>query len=90
VLQRVAARQTTGTTITETGLEELMLAIIRRAGLPEPIRQHPVLQYRPDFCWPAHRLIAEADGPAHDTPSGRAHDARRDVELALALSAKLD
>jgi very-short-patch-repair endonuclease len=80
-LGRVAARATTGTSITETDLEELMLAIIRRAGLPEPVCQHPVLQYRPDFCWPARRLIAEADGSAHDTPSGRLHDARRDVEL---------
>jgi very-short-patch-repair endonuclease len=80
-LGRVVARATTGTSITETALEELMLAIIRRAGLPEPICQHPVLHYRPDFCWPAQRVIAEADGPVHDTPSGREHDARRDIEL---------
>jgi very-short-patch-repair endonuclease len=80
-LRAVAARDVAGTTLTETDLEELLLAIVRRAGLPEPICQHPVLEYRADLCWPAARLIAEADGPAHDTPAGRVHDARRDVRL---------
>ncbi len=80
-LRAVAGRDAAGTTLTETDLEELLLAIVRRAGLPEPICQHPVLEYRADLCWPAARLIAEADGPAHDTPAGRLHDARRDVRL---------
>ncbi len=80
-LRAVAARDAAGTTLTETDLEELLLAIVRRARLPEPICQHPVLEYRADLCWPAARLIAEADGPAHDTPAGRVHDARRDVRL---------
>src|SRR3954454_5387046 len=80
-LRAVAGRDAAGTTLTETDLEELLLAIVRRAGLPEPICQHPVLEYRADLCWPAARLIAEADGPAHDTPAGRVHDARRDVRL---------
>ena len=80
-LRSVVARDAAGTTLTETDLEELLLAIVRRAGLPEPICQHPVLEYRADLCWPAARLIAEADGPAHDTPAGRVHDARRDVRL---------
>ena len=65
-LRAVAPRDVAGTTLTETDLEELLLAIVRRAGLPEPICQHPVLEYRADLCWPAARLIAEADGPAHD------------------------
>src|SRR4051794_14320654 len=80
-LRAVAARDAAGTTLTETDLEDLLLAIVRRAGLPEPICQHPVLEYRADLCWPAARLIAEADGPAHDTPVGRIRDARRDVRL---------
>jgi very-short-patch-repair endonuclease len=83
-LRVVLARDAAGTTVTENGLEELLLAIIRRAGLPEPICQHPVLTYRADFCWPRGRLVVEADGPSHDTPSGRAHDAHRDAELARA------
>ena len=80
-LRTVVARDIAGTTLTETELEELLLAIVRRAGLPDPICQYPVLEYRADLCWPAARVIAEADGPAHDTPAGRVHDARRDVQL---------
>jgi hypothetical protein len=30
-------------------------AIVRPAGLPEPVCQHPVLEYRADLCWPAAR-----------------------------------
>jgi very-short-patch-repair endonuclease len=40
-----------------------------------------VLEYRADCCWPAARLVVECDGPSHDTPAGRLHDARRDVRL---------
>jgi hypothetical protein len=80
-LRWVAARDAHGTTVTDNGLGELMLAIIRRAGLPEPICQYPVLQYTADFCWPSARLVVEADGRSHDTPSGRVHDARRDIAL---------
>jgi very-short-patch-repair endonuclease len=68
-------------TVTDNDLEELLLAIIRRAGLPDPICQHPFLEYTADFAWPAHRVIAEADGGTHDTPSGRRRDARRDDAL---------
>ena len=80
-LQAVAARDAAGSTLTESRLEELLLAIVRRARLPEPVCQYRVLEYRADFCWPAVRLVVEADGPSHDTPTGRLHDARRDVRL---------
>jgi hypothetical protein len=80
-LRWVAGRDAAGTTVTDNGLGELMLAIIRRAGLPEPICQHSVLTYTADFCWPHARLIVEADGRSHDTRAGREHDARRDVAL---------
>ena len=80
-LRAVVARDAAGSTVTDNGLGELMLAIIRRAGLPEPICQAPVLQYVADFCWPVARLIVEADGRSHDSRSGRLRDARRDVAL---------
>jgi len=80
-LRWVLARDTAGSTVTQSGLEELLLATIRRAGLPEPIAQHPVLGYRADFAWPHARLVVEADGRSHTTRSGIAHDARRDVAL---------
>jgi very-short-patch-repair endonuclease len=80
-LRAVVARDAAGSTVTDNGLGELMLAIIRRARLPEPICQYPVLEYRADFCWPAARLIVETDGRWHETRSGIVRDARRDVRL---------
>ena len=80
-LRTVLARDAVGTTVTQNGLEELMLALIRRAGLPEPACQHPVLGYHADFAWPARRVIAEADGRTHATAPGSVRDARRDVAL---------
>jgi very-short-patch-repair endonuclease len=86
-LRAVATREQAGTTLTDNDREELLLAIIRRAGLPEPVCQHPVLGYTADFAWPEHRLIAEADGGTHDTSPGRRRDARRDVALQNAAGA---
>jgi very-short-patch-repair endonuclease len=81
-LRRVIARHTAGTTLTTNDLDELMLAIVRRAGLPDPVCQYPVLGYVADFCWPSARLIAETDGGAAHGPTERMiHDARRDVRL---------
>lgn len=80
-LRAVVGRDAAGSTVTDNGLGELMLAIIRRARLPDPICQYPVLGYRADFAWPAVRLIAETDGRAHATRRGVVHDARRDVRL---------
>jgi hypothetical protein len=40
-LLAVVARDAAGSTLTANDLEELMLAIVRRAGLPEPICQYP-------------------------------------------------
>jgi very-short-patch-repair endonuclease len=84
-LRRVVGRDAAGSTLTENGLEELMLALVRRAGLPDPVCQYPVLGYRADFCWPRERLIVETDGEAtHRTRTGWRRDARRDVVLQLA------
>ncbi|MEA2180710.1 MAG: hypothetical protein QOG77_4007 [Solirubrobacteraceae bacterium] len=77
----MVARDAAGSTVTDNGLGELMLGIIRRAGLPEPICQFAVLGYVADFCWPHARLTVEADGRSHDTAAGLMRDARRDVAL---------
>jgi very-short-patch-repair endonuclease len=72
-------------TLTDSALGEMLLAIVRRADLPEPRQQPPLLGFRPDFCWPEARLIVEADGAgAHGTRRGHAHDTRRDVRLTNA------
>jgi very-short-patch-repair endonuclease len=84
-LRTVLGRDSHGSTLSDSDLAEMLLAIIRGAGLPEPRHQMWVLGYRPDFCWPAERLIAEADGGAsHGTRRGHVHDTRRDVVLTNA------
>jgi very-short-patch-repair endonuclease len=78
------------TTITRSDLEERLLALIRRAELPQPkVNFHvPLLDgtlVEVDFCWPEQRLIVEADGRAfHDTTRAFDHDRERDAELTLA------
>jgi very-short-patch-repair endonuclease len=41
--------------------ERLMLRLIRRSGLPEPLVNERVGRWRPDFFWPEHRVAAEYD-----------------------------
>lgn len=46
-------------------LEELLVAQIRAAGLPEPVRElrfDPLRRWRFDLAWPEARLAVEADG----------------------------
>ncbi|MFP5220313.1 MAG: endonuclease domain-containing protein [Actinomycetes bacterium] len=52
-------------------LESLLRTLLREAGLLPPLTQYVVTNAtgefvaRVDFCWPAARLIVEADGFAH-------------------------
>jgi very-short-patch-repair endonuclease len=81
-LRAVVGRDVAGSTLTDSELGEFLLAIVRRAGLPEPHQQFWVGGYRADFCWPGARLIVEADGARpHAARRRHAHDTRRDVEL---------
>jgi very-short-patch-repair endonuclease len=84
-LRGILGREHAGSTLTDSWLGERLLMLIRRARLPEPRQQYWVLGYRADFCWPAKRLVVEADGAgAHGTRRGHAHDTRRDVLLTNA------
>lgn len=61
-------------------LETLLRVLLHEAGVEPPVTQHEirargVLLARVDFCWPARRLVVEADGFEHH--SERA-DYRRD------------
>ncbi|MEO6857264.1 MAG: DUF559 domain-containing protein [Solirubrobacteraceae bacterium] len=76
---------------TESDLEELFLAVCRRAGLPEPQRQHYIdpgdgaPMIRADFAWPAQRLIVETDSARHHGSARAFHgDRRRDQRLIAA------
>jgi hypothetical protein len=72
---------------TRSEYEAWFLALVRDAGLPEPLvnltlaaPDHPRLEV--DFCWPAHRLIVETDGwETHRTRAAFESDRRRDAAL---------
>jgi very-short-patch-repair endonuclease len=67
---------------TVNDFEDLVLPLVRDAGLPRPDVNQPFLSYRPDFRWPDHNVILETDGAAtHDHPLARADDARRQAVL---------
>jgi hypothetical protein len=76
--------------LTRSELEAMFLALVRRAGLPEPdanssldAPDHPGLE--PDFYWPAHRLVVETDGwETHKTKAAFKSDRRKDAALTSA------
>ena len=47
---------------TDNDFEERMRVLVKQAGLPQPIAQHPVGRYRLDFAWPELRVAVETDG----------------------------
>jgi hypothetical protein len=47
--------------VTDTRLEQRLVRIARRAGLPVPQTQRRLDGGRVDFCWPELMLIVEAD-----------------------------
>jgi very-short-patch-repair endonuclease len=71
--------------ITRSDLEERFLALIAQYGLPRP-RVNTILHgFEVDFFWRQHKLVVETDGGgAHDRPSAREDDHRRDAALAIA------
>lgn len=64
--------------------ENLVLQLIHEAGLPRPL-VNPSLEgtsYIPDFLWPEHRLVLEADSKRfHGNMIARADDATRQLVL---------
>jgi very-short-patch-repair endonuclease len=71
-----------GSAGTDSELEERLVALVRRAGLPRPEHQVHVGVHRVDFLWRAQRLIVEVDGMAtHLTPRAFQADRTRDREL---------
>jgi very-short-patch-repair endonuclease len=71
--------------VTDSELERMMIPIVRRAGLPQPLTQVWLDGFRVDFYWPDLGLVVETDGLRyHRTPSTQARDARRDQIHAAA------
>ena len=68
---------------TRSELERRMLRLIRSAGLPEPLVNHPLGPYVIDFAWPEHGVLAETDGWAtHGYRAAFERDRARDAHLA--------
>jgi very-short-patch-repair endonuclease len=76
--------------LTEKGVEELFLALCKKAALPGPsvntwITLDDGVAYQADFLWRKHKLIAETDGrDVHTTRKAFEHDRLRDQRLTLA------
>jgi very-short-patch-repair endonuclease len=84
-LRRVLAGHAAGSTRTRSELEELLLDLCRRAGLPEPELNQTIEGYEADFIWREARLIVETDGwAAHGTRAAFEWDRRRDAEHTAA------
>ncbi len=61
---------------TRNEFEDLVHALL--GELPQPLTNQPLLGYVPDFHWPEHHLILEADGrDTHDQLLARADDKAR-------------
>ncbi len=89
VLRSILADYTVEATMTASELEDRMFALLRRARLPTPTVNVPLVlggrQIVADFLWPAHRLIAETDGFAtHGTRAAFEDDRARDEALLVA------
>jgi hypothetical protein len=70
---------------TDSELENILLELLKSAGLPTPVVGATVASRRRDFYWPEHRLVVEMDGArTHLTPTAFEDDRRRDAELAVA------
>lgn len=73
VLAPLVAARVAGRRPTESELEDDLLALIRRYGLPEPVPQYPYRGRRIDFAYPELTFGIEAN-------SVKAHAAKEDVQ----------
>lgn len=72
-----------GTTLTQSEGEERFLALVREAGLPQPLVNVHRHGWQIDFLWPDQRVAVEIDGyPFHRSRARFERDRRRDADLA--------
>jgi very-short-patch-repair endonuclease len=68
---------------TRSALERRMLRLIRHAGLPRPLVNHPLGPYVIDFAWLEPSVLVETDGWAtHGYRAAFERDRARDAQLA--------
>ena len=88
-LRRVIADFDPDSLRTESTTEVQLLRLCAEHQLPPPRVNEPAtvegVAYRPDFLWPAQRLIVETDGGAtHSSPRDRVRDFERDERFRRA------
>ena len=85
VLERALAAHAAGSAGTKSDAEDEFLALVRSAGLPEPLVnvRIPTVARRleVDFHWPGLRLCVEIDGDGHERPRTQIDDETRDELL---------
>jgi very-short-patch-repair endonuclease len=84
VLRELVAERDSATAPTQSVLEDELLRVLRRAGLPEPVRQYEVAGVRLDAAYPEIRLGIEADSRIWH---GARFDVQRNSEKANVLLA---
>lgn len=78
-------RQEVGRAPTRSHAERLLLSVVRRADLPEPMVNVRLLGFEVDFLWREARLVVEMDGfAAHGHRGAFEKDRRRDQVLIAA------
>lgn len=83
-LARALAEQGPDVPLTRSGVEVRFLEICRDAGLPRPLVNNSIEGMEVDFCWPAARLVVEADGwGVHRTHAAFQRDRRRSALLSM-------
>jgi Transcriptional regulator, AbiEi antitoxin/Protein of unknown function (DUF559) len=85
LLTAVLAAHEAGTTWTRSALEERMLTLCRRRGLPPPVVNGEVGRWDVDFHWPCERLIVETDAwSSHGGRGAFERDRAKDAQLVEA------
>jgi very-short-patch-repair endonuclease len=85
LLASVLNEHAPGTTRTRSDFEEVLLALCREYGLPEPLVNQRIEGYEVDFVWPDARVIVETDSwSAHGRRSTFESDRLRDAALQVA------
>ena len=83
--RKLARILATGAAPTQSETEDVVLDLILRGGFAHPAVNEPLFlagrRIIPDFRWPEHRLVIEADGPHHENPLERAADKERQAIL---------
>lgn len=74
-----------------SAVEDAFAFQLRAAGLPEPVREYPIIpgrRFRADFAWPTRKVMAEVEGGVyargrHVRPTGYTKDCEKYTLAAL-------